>query len=75
MSAPRKKSDTRVTELIGMDTDGKMYLWDTGEVRPVATPPLLNLAFLTISHHGGRSWLLSQRMILTAISLGGLDNP
>jgi hypothetical protein len=35
MSAPSKKSDTRATELIGMDTDGQMYLWDTGQVRPV----------------------------------------
>jgi hypothetical protein len=35
MSAPKKKSDTRTTELIGMDIDGQMYLWDTGKVRPV----------------------------------------
>jgi hypothetical protein len=26
---------TRTTELIGMDEDGRMYLWDTGEVRPI----------------------------------------
>jgi hypothetical protein len=31
----KKKSDTRTTELIGMDIDGQMYRWDTGEVRPV----------------------------------------
>jgi hypothetical protein len=35
MSAPSKKSDTRTTELIGMDIDGQIYLWSTGEVRPV----------------------------------------
>lgn len=35
MSAPSKKSDTRTTELIGMDIDGQMYLWQTGQVRPV----------------------------------------
>jgi hypothetical protein len=29
-------SATRTTELIGMDTDGRMYLWSTGEVRPVS---------------------------------------
>jgi hypothetical protein len=29
-------SGTRTTELIGMDTDGRMYLWDTGEVRPIS---------------------------------------
>lgn len=35
MSAPSKKSDTRTTELIGMDIDGQMYLWQTAQVRPV----------------------------------------
>lgn len=35
MSAPSKKSDTRTTELIGMDIDGQMYLLQTGQVRPI----------------------------------------
>lgn len=48
---PTRPVGTRNTELIGMDTDGQMYLWSTGNVRPITAFEIVAGRYIKNAHY------------------------